>query len=231
MQWSHTPPGARCPAATTASGGGPITATFVERGPAASDCVPLWCGCCAADSPQAHRVVEWLGGSGLMQPGGLATTLAEGTGAQWDWPNAWPPLQHMAIEGLREYGGDGGERGAQRPLAPSPLGTSSTARAAMHLAGRCGRCCSRQALPPLPLPPAGRRAAEDLARRFLSGSLLAFRATGQMHEKYSCEVAGGVGGGGEYTPQVGFGWTNGVALDLLRHYRHTITVGESQLIM
>jgi alpha,alpha-trehalase len=45
-----------------------------------------------------------------------------------------------------------------------------------------------------------------------------------MHEKYSCEVAGGVGGGGEYTPQVGFGWTNGVALDLLRRYRHTITL-------
>jgi neutral trehalase len=28
----------------------------------------------------------------------------------------------------------------------------------------------------------------------------------------------GAGGGGEYTPQSGFGWTNGVALDLLARF-------------
>jgi alpha,alpha-trehalase len=69
---------------------------------------------------------------------------------------------------------------------------------------------------------AGRRTAEELARTFLACSFKAFKATGQMHEKYNCEVPGGVGSGGEYRPQVGFGWTNGVALDLLWQYRHTL---------
>ena len=36
-----------------------------------------------------------------------------------------------------------------------------------------------------------------------------------MHEKYDVRAIGAVGGGGEYVPQVGFGWTNGVALDLM----------------
>ena len=36
-----------------------------------------------------------------------------------------------------------------------------------------------------------------------------------MHEKYDAGNPGERGGGGEYTPQVGFGWTNGVVLWLL----------------
>ena len=35
-----------------------------------------------------------------------------------------------------------------------------------------------------------------------------------MNEKYN-GFSGSGGGGGEYEPQVGFGWTNGVALVLL----------------
>jgi alpha,alpha-trehalase len=31
-------------------------------------------------------------------------------------------------------------------------------------------------------------------------------------------VVGGSGGGGEYAPQTGFGWTNGVALELLNQW-------------
>lgn len=36
-----------------------------------------------------------------------------------------------------------------------------------------------------------------------------------MYEKYNAYEVGVGGGGGEYVPQVGFGWTNGVALYLL----------------
>ena len=39
-----------------------------------------------------------------------------------------------------------------------------------------------------------------------------------MYEKYSAVDKGLGGGGGEYTPQVGFGWSNGVALTLLAQY-------------
>lgn len=39
--------------------------------------------------------------SGALQyPGGIPTSLKE-SGQQWDYPNAWPPLQHMLIEGRR----------------------------------------------------------------------------------------------------------------------------------
>ena len=34
---------------------------------------------------------------------------------------------------------------------------------------------------------------------------------------------GGHGGGGEYEVQMGFGWTNGVILDLLDHYGHVLS--------
>lgn len=45
---------------------------------------------------------------------------------------------------------------------------------------------------------------------------LTYRATiGYMYEKYNAYEVGVGGGGGEYVPQVGFGWTNGVALVLL----------------
>lgn len=37
--------------------------------------------------------------SGALQyPGGIPASLKE-SGQQWDYPNAWPPLQHMLIEG------------------------------------------------------------------------------------------------------------------------------------
>ena len=36
-----------------------------------------------------------------------------------------------------------------------------------------------------------------------------------MFEKYDATRVGHGGGGGEYVPQMGFGWTNGVALQLL----------------
>ena len=36
-----------------------------------------------------------------------------------------------------------------------------------------------------------------------------------MYEKYGAFTPGLYGGGGEYAPQAGFGWTNGVALELI----------------
>lgn len=40
-----------------------------------------------------------LQGSGALQfPGGVPTSLRN-SGQQWDYPNAWAPLQHMLIEG------------------------------------------------------------------------------------------------------------------------------------
>ncbi len=43
---------------------------------------------------------------------GVLTSLSD-TGHQWDAPNAWPPLQHMLIEGLSRCGVAEGQRLAQ----------------------------------------------------------------------------------------------------------------------
>ena len=76
----------------------------------ASDFVPLWCGCAIANSPRALHVISSLHHSGLLAPGGVAASTVVDSGQQWDWPNAWPPLQHMLAEGCSLYGG---EHGAQ----------------------------------------------------------------------------------------------------------------------
>jgi alpha,alpha-trehalase len=40
----------------------------------------------------------------FLKPGGFATTTIA-SGQQWDAPNGWPPLEWMAIEGVRRYAG------------------------------------------------------------------------------------------------------------------------------
>ncbi|MGY3088544.1 alpha,alpha-trehalase [Hymenobacter sp. UYAg731] len=54
-----------------------------------------------ATPEQAKRVAAELQTS-FLKPGGLVTTLSA-TKQQWDAPNAWAPLQHLAIEGLTRY--------------------------------------------------------------------------------------------------------------------------------
>ncbi|MCW3834790.1 alpha,alpha-trehalase TreA [Sphingomonas canadensis] len=56
--------------------------------------------------------------------------------------------------------------------------------------------------------------AETIAERWLTMVDERYRATGQLFEKYDVERRE-TGGGGEYRTETGFGWTNGVALDLL----------------
>lgn len=60
---------------------------------------PLWAGLATPD--QAQAVVKNL--SVFEQAGGLAMS-PEHSGAQWDYPYGWAPVQLLAIEGLRRYG-------------------------------------------------------------------------------------------------------------------------------
>lgn len=48
-----------------------------------------------------------------------------------------------------------------------------------------------------------------------------------MFEKYDVEQPGRVGGGGEYTVQTGFGWSNGVVLEFLAKYGHKLSLNNS----
>lgn len=56
--------------------------------------------------------------------------------------------------------------------------------------------------------------ADEIADRWITMIMRHYRATGALVEKYQVE-SGHAGGGGEYAVETGFGWTNGVALELL----------------
>jgi alpha,alpha-trehalase len=66
----------------------------------AATLAPLFFG--LATKAQAERVADMVRAR-LLQRGGLATSTVL-TGQQWDAPNAWAPLQWIAIEGLKDYG-------------------------------------------------------------------------------------------------------------------------------
>lgn len=64
-----------------------------------SNLAPLWAQC-YSNPEMANQAVQYLTGSGgLDYPNGVPTSLSKSE-QQWDMPNAWPPLQHMIIEGL-----------------------------------------------------------------------------------------------------------------------------------
>ena len=70
---------------------------------------------------------------------------------------------------------------------------------------------------------AGRRYGRpDFARavgtRFLADVQTLYDLEGKLVEKYLVDGSGVGGGGGEYPLQDGFGWTNGVTLELLDLY-------------
>ncbi|CAM9594056.1 unnamed protein product [Phaeothamnion confervicola] len=165
-------------------------------------------------------------GSGLLCEGGVATTLARGTGQQWDHPNAWPPLQWIlaegfgmaaiadadALDGGRGTGGGGGCGGC----GGSSDSSGSSGRIGggdSNSSGGGGSCNAEESCP------AAGAVARDIVRRWTAANLAGWRRTGVMFEKYDAAAPGARGGGGEYVPQEGFGWSNGVALDfMIRHY-------------
>src|SRR5205814_9356003 len=77
---------------------------------------PLYFG--LATREQAQLVAANLARN-FLKPGGFTTTLIR-SGQQWDAPNGWPPLEWMAIEGLRRYGRTAVADSARaRSLAPN----------------------------------------------------------------------------------------------------------------
>ncbi|XP_056400762.1 trehalase isoform X2 [Hyla sarda] len=136
---------------------------------------PIWASC-YTDPDVVEKAVFYLETSGaLSYPNGLPTSL-ENSSQQWDFPNAWPPLQHMVIEGLEK---------------------TQSKRA--------------------------REIAFSLAQKWVKVNFDAYKKYKAMFEKYDVEGDGKPGGGGEYEVQLGFGWTNGVIMQLLDLYRARLT--------
>jgi alpha,alpha-trehalase len=60
--------------------------------------------------------------------------------------------------------------------------------------------------------------ANEIKRRWVTVNMKVFTEKHKLVEKYNVESAGGLGGGGEYPLQDGFGWTNGVLAALLAEH-------------
>lgn len=56
--------------------------------------------------------------------------------------------------------------------------------------------------------------ADKIMQRWVAMVKRTYRQTGLIYEKYNVET-GSIGTGGEYGPQTGFGWTNGVTADFI----------------
>uniref|UniRef100_F7CTA5 Trehalase n=1 Tax=Ornithorhynchus anatinus TaxID=9258 RepID=F7CTA5_ORNAN len=148
-----------------------------------SNLAPLWAGC-APGPVEGDRAVKYLQDSGILKFGkGIPTSLKR-SGEQWDYPNAWAPLQELVITGLAESGSDRAQD-----------------------------------------------VAFTLAQNWIRTNLATYKRHKHMFEKYDVSGDGEPGGGGEYDVQVGFGWTNGVALQLLARYGDRLTSGTGQLAL
>ncbi|XP_076760877.1 trehalase isoform X2 [Xylocopa sonorina] len=135
--------------------------------------LPLWTNCYDIVKREEYvsKVLKYLEKNQIMlNLGGIPTTL-EHSGEQWDYPNAWPPLQYFVIMSLNN---------TEDPWA--------------------------------------QRLAYEIGQRWVRSNYKAFNETHSMFEKYDATVSGGHGGGGEYEVQLGFGWTNGIIMDLLDKY-------------
>ncbi|XP_014281749.1 trehalase [Halyomorpha halys] len=145
---------------------------------------PLWTG--AYDSKKKEyyvsNVLKYLDKTNIkVNVGGIPSTLIH-SGEQWDYPNAWPPLQYIFIVGLENTGD-------------------------VH----------------------AQRVAYDWAEKWIRSNYEAYSTTHAMYEKYDATVVGEGGGGGEYEVQLGFGWSNGVVMELLDMYGDRLTSSTAEL--
>jgi len=70
--------------------------------------------------------------------------------------------------------------------------------------------------------PESRELAQTIAVRWIKATYIGYQESKIMHEKYNGFLPGQPGDGGEYPPQVGFGWTNGVTLEFLNMYGNMV---------
>ena len=75
------------------------TGERVTHRPTMAAAVALYFGLATAE--QGRAVAAHLERN-FLKPGGFVTTLVA-SGQQWDAPNGWPPLQWLAVEGVRRY--------------------------------------------------------------------------------------------------------------------------------
>jgi alpha,alpha-trehalase len=172
-----------------------------------SSYLPLWAGLITNDTIISHNItirdiLTNLKSSQLLGDGGVCTTgpgpgHMSDTGQQWDYPNAWAPLVYFTIEGLNKIST------INLTIGNTGIGSGSGSNDIIDSQIEAANL------------------AKSVTSKWLESNYLAYNSSGSgsgnfMYEKYDCRKIGHGGGGGEYVPQVGFGWTNAVALYLLQ---------------
>ncbi|XP_037091996.1 trehalase-like isoform X2 [Pollicipes pollicipes] len=136
-----------------------------------SNIFPVWVN--ASTSEQNAKFLQYLNRVNVTNfLSGVPTSL-ENSGQQWDFPNAWPPLQHVMVESLNQMDND-----------------------------------------------EAKQLAFEMVQKWISTNYLSYMEAKPhaMFEKYDVTQMGLPGGGGEYDVQLGFGWTNGVAMAFADEY-------------
>ncbi|PVU96954.1 hypothetical protein BB561_000869 [Smittium simulii] len=150
-----------------------------------------------------NRAFEWIENVMDKSPGGLPATLVD-SGLQWDFPDVWPPLQYAVVKGI-QLGADSivknNKEDAQkyRKLA---LKISNT----MVGSSYCAWYRTGGSIPGV------------------LDKLPNVKDNGHIFEKFNSTEFGNYAGGGEYTVQSGFGWTNGVIFWMLQQFGQEIAM-------
>nr|XP_049699955.1 uncharacterized protein LOC110379190 [Helicoverpa armigera] len=69
--------------------------------------------------------------------------------------------------------------------------------------------------------------AREQVKIWIRANYIGYTKYQKMFEKYSCVQPGENGSGGEYIVQSGFGWTNGIVLELLQRYGKELVLDEN----
>lgn len=198
-----------------------VTAHRLGTGHYASNYVPLWCGVADGSQVQLQRVVQSLQRSPLLQPGGIATSAEAHFSAdepqQWDWPNG---TSFKLLFFLSFLHAACSLNALLFPLPSLYLPTGWAPLQSMVVDGldRAARQLNMDAA----AATSARATANQIRVGWVQGALSGFKASGFLYEKYDVRdpSKGRTGAGGEYVPQVGFGWTNGVVLDFICSMNH-----------
>ncbi|KAG9293846.1 hypothetical protein G9A89_019184 [Geosiphon pyriformis] len=167
----------------------------------------------------AEKSFSWIQYLLDRYPGSLPATEIP-TGLQWDFPNAWPPLQYAVIKGLINVDE------IYSLNRPNNFQNSASSEAnKSHLNKQIND--SENIFTQI---------TQSVAQRFVSSVFCAWVFTGgqfsdiigpnnetimdsgHIFEKYNSTNVTTPGGGGEYVVQTGFGWTNGVFLWMISKF-------------
>ncbi|KAJ1306156.1 hypothetical protein OPQ81_010867 [Rhizoctonia solani] len=212
--------------------------------------VPYWSGVwpdkfhCDTDRSKREVMKAFSAVRELLNtyPGLLPATLVE-TGQQWDFPNAWPPLQYIAIQALENI--------------PEKCIEGTEVNNFLNITvpeGHLALESKNLTLPnqPQPKPDVNYYVSHSwrdslvkvIAMRYMNSAFCSWNVTGNfpddraeivqrhnperdakvkdfpglMYEKLNALSVSKAGGGGEYDVQTGFGWTNGVAIWIAHQY-------------